>query len=99
MRRLAHAPDLVELVDVDDPAVGLGHVPPGRAHEISDERIDAVSLVADFRERRRAGEADGRGCVRQCEIVVVHGHRKIALRAILADHKPIKVRNHFPRRR
>src|SRR5437588_1502235 len=58
-RVLALAGDLVDLVDVDDPGLGLLDVVVGRLDELQENVLDVLAHVAGFGERRRVGNGKG----------------------------------------
>ena len=52
------AGDLVDLVDVDDPALGPGDVEVGRLDEAQQDVLDVLADVAGLGQRRRVGDAE-----------------------------------------
>ena len=52
------ARDLVDLVDVDDPALGPGDVEVGRLDEPQEDVLDVLADVAGLGQRRRVGDAE-----------------------------------------
>ena len=58
---LAGLADLVDLVDVDDPALGQRDVEVGLADELEDQVLDVLADVAGLGQR--GGVADGEGDV------------------------------------
>src|SRR5205814_6300310 len=52
------ARDLVDLVDVDDPALGPGDVEVGGLDQSEEDVLDVLPDVASLRERRRIGNAE-----------------------------------------
>ena len=52
------ARDLVDLVDVDDPALGPGDVEVGRLDEPQQDVLDVLADVAGLGQRRRVGDAE-----------------------------------------
>src|SRR4029079_8229871 len=52
------AGDLVDLVDVDDAALGPGDVEVGRLDQPQQDVLDVLADVAGLRERRRVGDAE-----------------------------------------
>ena len=57
-RVLALAGDLVDLVDVDDPGLGLLDVVVGRLDELQQDVLDVLADVARLGERRRVGDRE-----------------------------------------
>ncbi len=53
------ARDLVDLVDVDDPGLGLLHVEVGRLDELQQDVLDVLADVAGLGERRRVRDREG----------------------------------------
>src|SRR6185436_7517071 len=83
------ARDLVDLVDVDDPALGPGDVEVGRLDQPQQDVLDVLADVAGLRERRRVGDAE-RDVVDRVAgvdplVVVVDGDREDLLGPLLAD--------------
>jgi hypothetical protein len=52
------ARDLVDLVDVDDPALAPGDVEVGRLDEAQQDVLDVLADVAGLGQRRRVGDAE-----------------------------------------
>ena len=52
------AGDLVDLVDVDDPALGPGDVEVGRLDQPQEDVLDVLADVAGLGQRRRVGDAE-----------------------------------------
>ena len=52
------ARDLVDLVDVDDPALGAGDVEVGRLDQAQQDVLDVLADVAGLGQRRRVGDAE-----------------------------------------
>src|SRR5215208_856400 len=58
-RRVVRLPrDLVDLVDVDDPGLGLLHVEVGRLDELQEDVLDVLADVARLGERRGVGDRE-----------------------------------------
>jgi hypothetical protein len=57
-RVLVLAPDLVDLVDVDDPLLRLLDVAVGRLHQLEDDVLDVLADVAGLGERRRVDDGE-----------------------------------------
>src|SRR5205807_2554741 len=57
-RVLGLAGDLVDLVDVDDPGLGLLDVVVGRLDQLEEEVLDVFPDVAGFRQRRGVGDGE-----------------------------------------
>ena len=56
-RRVVRLPrDLVDLVDVDDPGLGLLDVEVGRLDELQEDVLDVLADVAGFGQRSRIGD-------------------------------------------
>src|SRR5829696_3574028 len=53
------AGDLVDLVDVDDPRLGLLDVVVGRLDELEEDVLDVLADVAGLGQRRRVGDREG----------------------------------------
>ena len=57
-RVFALAGDLVDFVEIDDPALGLLDVAVGRLHELGDDVFDVFAHVARFGKRRRVSDRE-----------------------------------------
>ena len=57
-RVLALARDLVDLVDVDDPGLGLLHVEVGGLDELEEDVLDVLADVAGLGQRRGVGDGE-----------------------------------------
>ena len=53
------ARDLVDLVDVDDPALGARDVEVGGLDEAQQDVLDVLADIAGLGQRRRVGDAEG----------------------------------------
>ena len=53
------AADLVDLVDVDDAALGPLDIVVGRLQQLEDDVLDVLADIAGFGERRRIGHGEG----------------------------------------
>src|SRR5256884_279979 len=53
------SPDLVDLCDIDDTALGAFDIVVGRLQQLEDDVLDVLSHIAGFGERRRIGHREG----------------------------------------
>ena len=77
-RVLALAGDLVDLVDVDDPCLGLFDVVVGRLDQLEENVLDVLADVASLGERGGIGDGEGnvehaRQCLREVGLAAAGG--------------------------